>query len=130
MLFSFLLNTLGQMYVDPTKAAIICSLESLVGAAGGYIVLGEVLTPIEFVGCMIMLASGLYCSYNISYEASEDEEDPDKDDTFVDEDMDKGLLNSDDTTREHTSSSTTPLLKGVTTLSVNYSTLSPVDSSR
>ena len=54
---SFLLATLGQMYVDPSKAALIFSMESVVGAVGGYIFLNETMGPYELIGCFLMLSA-------------------------------------------------------------------------
>ncbi len=46
---------LGQKYVDSTVSAIILSLESVFGALFGLIFLDEQKTPIQIVGCAIVL---------------------------------------------------------------------------
>jgi drug/metabolite transporter (DMT)-like permease len=63
---SFLLATLGQIYVDASKSAVIFSFESVVGAVGGYFWLGEKLDTIEIVGCVLMLGAVLFSSYETS----------------------------------------------------------------
>lgn len=50
-------QNLGQVRTPPAIAAVIMSLESAIGAVCGYLVLGDVLTPRQFVGCAVMLAA-------------------------------------------------------------------------
>lgn len=52
-------QNLGQVRTPPALAAIIMSLESAIGAICGYLILGDVLTPRQFVGCTIMFATVL-----------------------------------------------------------------------
>lgn len=60
---SFLFGTLGQMYIAPSKAALIYSLESVTAAVGAYFFLGEILSWKEFFGCFLMLSAAVFCSY-------------------------------------------------------------------
>ena len=60
---SFLMGTLGQMYIAPSKAALIYSLESVTAAVGAYFFLGETLSYTELFGCFLMLSAAVLCSY-------------------------------------------------------------------
>lgn len=60
---SFLFGTLGQMYIAPSKAALIYSLESVTAAVGAYFFLGETLSHTELFGCFLMLSAAVLCSY-------------------------------------------------------------------
>jgi drug/metabolite transporter (DMT)-like permease len=53
----FTSQALAQRFVPPTVAAIVMGLESVFAAIGGTLVLGEVLTSRELVGCALMLAA-------------------------------------------------------------------------
>lgn len=48
---------IGQQHLDVSIAPIILSLESVFGAIGGAIFLNETKTPLQFVGCGIVLAA-------------------------------------------------------------------------
>lgn len=48
---------LGQKYTDASSAAIIMSMESVFAAIGGFLILGETLTAVKIVGCVIMFAA-------------------------------------------------------------------------
>ena len=63
---SFLFATLGQMYTEPSKAALIFSLESVTAAIGAYICLGESLSYRELFGCFLMLSAAVLCTYESS----------------------------------------------------------------
>ena len=63
---SFLFATLGQMYTEPSKAALIFSLESVTAAIGAYICLGEKLSYKELFGCSLMLSAAVLSSYESS----------------------------------------------------------------
>ena len=52
---AYTLQIVGQKNVEPTPAAIILSLETVFAALGGYIILGEGITPREQIGCVFML---------------------------------------------------------------------------
>lgn len=51
----FTLAAVAQRYAKPTPAAIVMSTESVFGLLGGLVLLGESLTPGEWVGCVLML---------------------------------------------------------------------------
>lgn len=53
---AFTLQIVGQKYTDPAQAAIFMSFESLFGALGGALLLGEVLRPAQILGCALMFA--------------------------------------------------------------------------
>ena len=55
----YTLQTAGQRYADPAVAAIVMSLESVFAAAGGWLLLGEVLGGRELLGCALMFAAVL-----------------------------------------------------------------------
>ncbi len=48
---------IGQKYTEPTLASLIMCLESVFAALGGWILLGEVLSGRELLGCALMLAA-------------------------------------------------------------------------
>lgn len=52
---AFTLQIIGQKYAEPAHAAIIMSLESVFGAFSSWILLGEVMQPIELFGCLLMI---------------------------------------------------------------------------
>ena len=52
---AFTLQNYGQRYADPATAAILMSFEAIFGALAGWILLGEVMTSREIVGCLLML---------------------------------------------------------------------------
>lgn len=53
----YTLQIVGQTMVTPTVGGITMSLESVFAAIGGWIILGELLTRREFVGCAVMFAA-------------------------------------------------------------------------
>jgi drug/metabolite transporter (DMT)-like permease len=48
---------LGQKYMDPAVASLILSLESVVAVLAGWIILGQVLTIQEMIGCGIVFVA-------------------------------------------------------------------------
>ena len=56
---AFTLQIFGQKYADPAPAAILMSFEAVFGALSGCLVLGEVLTERETLGCLLMLAGAI-----------------------------------------------------------------------
>lgn len=52
---AFTLQIMGQKTADPAPAAVIMSLESVFGALGGWLILGERLAGVEIIGCVLML---------------------------------------------------------------------------
>lgn len=54
---AFTLQIIGQKNAPPTLASIILSMEAVFGAIGGWLILGEVLSLRELVGCVIMFVA-------------------------------------------------------------------------
>jgi drug/metabolite transporter (DMT)-like permease len=55
----YTLQVLGQKYAPPTDATILLSMEAVFAALTGFIFLGEVMEPIQLVGCGMILAAVL-----------------------------------------------------------------------
>jgi drug/metabolite transporter (DMT)-like permease len=72
--FAYLLSTVGQIYVRPSRAAIIYSGESLFTCLGGYLFLGEVLTPSEILGGGLICMSSVLTSLSFVEDEEEVEE--------------------------------------------------------
>lgn len=53
----FTLQILGQRHTTPTVASLILSLEAVFGAVFGYLILQEILTTKEFIGCALMFTA-------------------------------------------------------------------------
>ena len=51
---AYTLQILGQKYVEPTKASLILCLESVFATLGGWVILNQVLTIKETIGCIIV----------------------------------------------------------------------------
>ncbi len=58
---AYTLQVVAQKHAHPSHAAIIMSLESVFAAVGGWLVLGERLSPRESLGCLLMF-SGMILS--------------------------------------------------------------------
>jgi drug/metabolite transporter (DMT)-like permease len=56
---AYTLQVVAQKNAHPAHAAIIMSLETVVAAAGGWVILNETLTSRNIVGCTLMLAGML-----------------------------------------------------------------------
>lgn len=56
---AYSLQVFAQRLAHPAHAAIILSLEGLFAALGGFLLLGEVLSPRSLLGCAVMLAAML-----------------------------------------------------------------------
>ncbi|MEA3350282.1 MAG: DMT family transporter, partial [Chloroflexota bacterium] len=57
----YTLQVVAQKDAPPTHAAIILSLESVFALVGGWLLLGEILTPRAILGCALMLV-GMWVS--------------------------------------------------------------------
>ena len=55
----YTLQMVGQKYTDPTLASLLMCLESVFAAVGGWIILGEVLSARELIGCLLMLSASV-----------------------------------------------------------------------
>ena len=61
----YTLQAAGQRIAPPSDAAIILSMEAVFAAVFGWLLLGELLTPIQLVGCGFMLAGMLLAQANV-----------------------------------------------------------------
>ena len=57
---AYTLQIAAQKHADPTAATLIMSLESVFAALSGWLILGEVLSVKELIGCGLVLAAGAY----------------------------------------------------------------------
>ena len=64
---AFTLQIIGQKYAEASHAAIIMSLESVFGALGGWMILGEQMSGPEVIGCVLMLAGMLITQAGIIF---------------------------------------------------------------
>ena len=55
----YTLQMVGQKYTDPTLASLLMCLESVFAAIGGWLLLGEVLSGRELLGCALMLSASI-----------------------------------------------------------------------
>ena len=53
------LQIVGQKRTDPTLASLIMCLESVFAALGGWVILGQALSPRELLGCALMLSASV-----------------------------------------------------------------------
>lgn len=53
---AFTLQILGQKYADPGQAAIIMSFEAVFGAASSWLLLGEIMSTAQILGCTLMMS--------------------------------------------------------------------------
>ncbi len=51
---AYTLQIIGQKYVEPSKAALIFSAESLFGAIGAALLLGEIMSAQSYIGCALI----------------------------------------------------------------------------
>ena len=63
---AYTLQVVGQKYVEPPKATLIMSLESVWAAVGGALILSERLTGLETAGCVLVFVSVLFAQLNPS----------------------------------------------------------------
>lgn len=54
---AYTLQIIAQKTVNPTSAALACSMESVFAALAGWLVLGDLLSVRELVGCALMFAA-------------------------------------------------------------------------
>ncbi|MCQ2413582.1 MAG: DMT family transporter [Clostridia bacterium] len=62
---AYTFQILGQKGTDPTVASILMSLESVFGVIGGMLILGELMSVREAVGCAIVFAAVLLAQFDI-----------------------------------------------------------------
>ena len=56
----YTLQAYAQRYAPPGDTAIILSMESVFAALGGFLFLGEILTPVQVLGCTLILIGVLW----------------------------------------------------------------------
>ena len=54
---AYTLQILGQKDLEPTTASLIMSLESVIAALSGWLILNEIMTSWELVGCVLVFAA-------------------------------------------------------------------------
>lgn len=59
---AYTLQNFGQARTPPALAAILLSMESVFGALSGYVVLGDTLSPRQFLGCSLVFAAAVLTS--------------------------------------------------------------------
>ena len=62
---AYTLQIIGQRYAEPAAASIIMSLESVFGALGGWVVLGQGLEGRELLGCMLMFSGTIVTQLSV-----------------------------------------------------------------
>ena len=67
---AYTLQVVAQQHAHPTHAAIILSLETVFAAIGGWLILGERLSPRGLTGCALMLAGMFLSQINIKVSTS------------------------------------------------------------
>ena len=60
---AYTLQVIAQRKAEPSHAAIILSLEGTFAAIGGWLILGEILSPRALVGCALLLAGMLLSQF-------------------------------------------------------------------
>lgn len=53
----YTLQIVGQKGINPVIASLIMSLESVISALAGWVILGQVLSPKEIIGCVLMFVA-------------------------------------------------------------------------
>ena len=53
----YTLQIVGQKGINPVIASLIMSLESVISALAGWVILGQVLSPKEILGCILMFVA-------------------------------------------------------------------------
>jgi len=54
---AYTLQIVGQVGINPTVASLIMSLESVISVVAGWLILGEILSQKEIIGCVVMFAA-------------------------------------------------------------------------
>ncbi len=61
----YTLQAVGQRVAPPADAAIILSLEAVFAALAGWLFLGELLSPLQILGCAVMLLGMLLAQFQV-----------------------------------------------------------------
>lgn len=62
----YTLQVWGQKYAPPTDAAILLSMEAVFAALFGFLFLGEILQPVQLMGCVIILVAILLTQIKVA----------------------------------------------------------------
>ena len=62
----YTLQVVGQKNVNPTVASLLLSLESVFSVIFGWILLSEVMSARELLGCLIVFAAVIFSQLNIN----------------------------------------------------------------
>lgn len=54
---AYTLQIIGQKGMNPTMAALILSLESVFSALSGFVILGQIMSGRELLGCILMFVA-------------------------------------------------------------------------
>ena len=60
---AYTLQIVGQSRTDPTVASLIMSLESVFSVIGGALILGEVMSGREYIGCAVVFAAVIFTNF-------------------------------------------------------------------
>ena len=66
---AYTLQVVAQKNAQPTHAAIIMSLEGVFAALGGWVLLGETLSPRNILGCTLMLTGMIFAQITLIYKS-------------------------------------------------------------
>lgn len=69
---AYTLQIVGQKNVNPTVASLIMSLESVVSAISGFVILHQKLSVDEIIGCFVMFAAIILAEMPVGKESKED----------------------------------------------------------
>ena len=61
----YTLQIVGQKGINPVIASLIMSLESVISALAGWVILGQVLSPKEILGCVLMFVAIIITQFPI-----------------------------------------------------------------
>jgi len=64
---AYTLQVVAQKKAQPTHAAIIMSLEGVFAVLGGWVLLGETLSPRNILGCVLMLTGMIFAQITLIY---------------------------------------------------------------
>ena len=65
---AYTLQIIGQKHMKPTVASLILSLESVISVLAGWVILHEVLTQRQFLGCVLVFVAVILAQLPIKTE--------------------------------------------------------------
>ena len=69
---AYTLQIIGQARTEPAVASLLMSLESVLGALSGWLVLNERMSIKELIGCVIMFAAIVFAQFTFDHKTKED----------------------------------------------------------